>query len=72
MATKTSAYERELVREIRKTPEEYLPHLLQIVRLFRESVALKPAVTSVRQGWKEVLAHETYPISDLWKDIETK
>ncbi len=32
----------KLLLEIQQTPEEYLPNLLQIVRLFRESVTLKP------------------------------
>jgi hypothetical protein len=31
-----------LILEIQQTPEEYLPNLLQIVRLFRESVTMKP------------------------------
>jgi hypothetical protein len=32
----------KLLLEIQQTPEEYLPNLLQIVRLFRESVTMKP------------------------------
>lgn len=32
----------KLILEIQQTPEEYLPNLLQIVRLFRESVSMKP------------------------------
>jgi hypothetical protein len=32
----------KLIIEIQQTPAEYLPNLLQIVRLFRESVTLKP------------------------------
>jgi len=47
-------------------PGEYLPNLLQIVRLFRESVMLKPAVDSFSQGWKEAMAGETRPVSELW------
>lgn len=31
----------KLILEIQQTPEEYLPNLLQIVRLFRESVTMK-------------------------------
>ena len=53
-------------------PKEYLPNLLQIVRLFRESVALKPAEASFRQGWKEAQAGETRPISELWEGIDAK
>jgi len=53
-------------------PEEYLPNLLQIIRLFRESVALKPAETSFRKGWREALAGETMPVSELWEGIDTE
>jgi hypothetical protein len=72
MSAKVSAYEKQLVREIKQTPEEYLPNLLEIVRLFRESVALKPAEASFRQGWKEALAGETRPISELWKGVDAE
>jgi hypothetical protein len=43
MATQVSTYAEQLVREINEMPEEYLPILLGIVRLFRESVTLKLA-----------------------------
>lgn len=33
----------ELLREIEQTPREHLPNLLEIIRLFRESVTMKPA-----------------------------
>ena len=69
MATQVSAYAEQLVREINGMPEEYLPILLEIVRLFREGVTLKPAEASFRQGWKEALAGETKPVSELWKGI---
>lgn len=69
MPVKSSACEQQLLREIKRTPKEYLPSLLVIVRAFRESVALKPAEASFRQGWKEMLAGETRPISELWDGI---
>lgn len=72
MPTKISIYEEQLIREIKDTPEEYLPNLLQIVRLFRESVTLKPAEASFRQGWKEALAGETRPIAELWDGIDAE
>jgi len=65
MRAKLSVYEEQLIQETREMPEEYLPNLIQIVRLFRESVALKPAEVSFRQGWRKALADETTPISDL-------
>ncbi|HJY81838.1 MAG TPA: hypothetical protein VKK81_12245, partial [Candidatus Binatia bacterium] len=72
MPAKLSVYEEQLVREARGMPEEYLPNLIQIVRLFRESVELKPAEASFRQGWKEALAGETKPVAELWKDIDAE
>ncbi|MFQ6116801.1 MAG: hypothetical protein ACE5LQ_00885 [Candidatus Bipolaricaulia bacterium] len=71
MATRAAAME-QLLREIEETPEEYLPILLEIVRLFREGVSLKPAEASFRQGWKEALAGETRPASGLWDDIHAE
>ncbi len=72
MATQVSAYAEQLVREIKEMPEEYLPNLLEIVRLFRESVSLKPAEASFRQGWKETLAGETRQVSELWDGIDAE
>ena len=72
MSAEISIYEKQLFHEIKETPYEYLPKLLQIVRLFRESVALKPAEDSFRQGWKEVMAGETRPVSELWDGIDAE
>ncbi len=72
MRAKLSTYEKQLVHEIKGVPEEYHPNLLQIVRLFRESVELKPAEASFKQGWKEALAGKTKSVADLWKDIDAE
>lgn len=72
MSIELSTYEKQLIKEMRGTPEEYLPNLLQIVRLFRESVALKPAEGSFRQGWQEAQTGQTRPVSELWKNIEAE
>jgi hypothetical protein len=61
---------RTVVEEVEKVPEEYLPFLLDIMRAFRESITLKPAEESFRQGWQEALRGETRPVSELWKDID--
>ncbi len=53
MSAKISVSEEQIVHEIKGVPEEYLPNLLQVVRLFRESIALKPAEASFRKGWEE-------------------
>lgn len=39
----------KLILEIQQTPEEYLPNLLQIVRLFRESVTMKLAQPDISE-----------------------
>lgn len=61
---------RTVVEEVEKIPEEYLPFLLEIMRAFRESIPLKPAEESFRQGWQEALRGEIRPVSELWKDID--
>ena len=70
MAGKISAYQEQFADEIKQIPEEYLPNLVQIVRIFRESVSLRPAEDSFRKGWKEALAGETRPVSELWDGID--
>jgi hypothetical protein len=70
MQTELSVYEEQLIYEIKAMPQEYLPNLLQIVRLFRESVTLQPAEASFRQGWREAMADQTLPVSELWERIE--
>ena len=57
---------------MKEKTQEYLPNLLQIVRLFRESVVLKPAEASFNQGWKEAKAGDTRPVSELWDDIDAE
>jgi len=70
MGGKFSEYQEQFANEIKQIPEEYLPNLVQIVRIFRQSVSLRPAEDSFRQGWKEALAGETRPVSELWDGID--
>lgn len=72
MATDVSIYEEQLACEIRSMPREHLPNLLQIVRLFHESVVLKPAEISFCRGWQEALTGETRPVSELWQGIDAQ
>jgi hypothetical protein len=71
-SSQISVYEKQLVREIRETPAEYWPSLLQLIRLFRESVTLKPAEASFRQGWQEAMAGQTRPLIELWEGIDVE
>lgn len=70
MSSETLVYEEQIAREIHEIPREYWPNLLQIVRLFRESVALKPAEASLRQGWQEAITGQTHPVSELWESVD--
>ncbi len=42
----------DLLREIQQTPEEYWPNLLQMIRLFRETVTIKPTSSD---AWKKAM-----------------
>lgn len=72
MSGQISTYEKQIIYEIKETPQEYWPNLLQLIRLFRESVALKPAEASFRQGWEEAVTGQSRPISELWEDIDAE
>ena len=62
----------QTVQEVRQVPQEHLPSLLQIIRLFRESVTLKTAEDSFEQGWNDVMTGNTIPISQLWDGIDVE
>jgi len=64
--------EEQIIREIHSIPNEYWPNLLEIVRLFRESVTLKPAQLSFRKGWQEAMSGQTRPVSELWDGIDAE
>lgn len=72
MSGQISTYEKQIIYEIKETPQEYWPNLLQLIRLFRESVTLKPAEASFRQGWEEAVTGQNRPISELWEDIDAE
>ncbi len=70
MTTYQATYTERIKQEIEETPDEYLPLLLEMIHLFRQSITLKPAEESFRQGWQEFLKGETLPISELWNGID--
>lgn len=72
MIKQITPYKDRLFAEIEATPDEYLPALLNIVRLYRQSVSLNPADVSFAQGWQEALNEETFPLSTLWVDIDAE
>jgi hypothetical protein len=72
MTTTTTPYRDQVLAELDSLPDEYLPFVLQLMRTFRESVMLKPAAASFRQGWHEAQQGNTYPATTLWDDIDVE
>jgi hypothetical protein len=72
MTTTTKISRDKVLAEIDALPEEYLPFLLQMMRAFRESVTLKPAGESFRQGWCEAQRRLTYPVEELWDGVDAQ
>jgi hypothetical protein len=62
----------KVLEEIDALPAEYLPFLLQMMRAFRESVTLKSAAESFRQGWCETQSGMISPVEDLWDGIDAQ
>jgi hypothetical protein len=62
----------QLQEEIGHIPAEHLPNLLRIVRAFRESVTLSPAINSFQQGWQEAITENTQPVATLWDGIDAE
>ncbi len=72
MSTAASIHMTQINHEIEKIPVEYHPVLLKMVRVFNESIALNPAEISFKQGWKEAMAGDTRPVSELWEGIDAE
>lgn len=68
----TTKYREQVLAELDGLPDEYLPFVLQLMRSFRESIALKPAVASFRQGWHEARQGDTSSVATLWDDIDAE
>ncbi len=65
-----TVYRERVLHEIDALPEEYLPFVLQLVQTFRESIALKEAAASFKQGWHEAQTGHIAPLKDLWDGID--
>jgi len=66
----TTAYRAQVLREVNELPDEYLPYLLQLVQTFRDSVTLKSAAESLKQGWHEAQTQQIMPLDALWDGID--
>lgn len=67
IAQSSTTHRADLLLEIEQTPKEYLPELLQFVRLFRQTVTMKQ--TSLNQ-WENAINEINY--SDTVKQQEKK
>ena len=65
-----SPYYRQVIEEVDEFSLEHLPALLQMMRLLRESLAMKSPAENFRQAWKEARNGETLPLTELWTDID--
>jgi len=65
-------YEEKIIQEVEATPEAHRPALLEIIRLFRQSVTLPAAEVSFREGWHELTLGETKPVYELWEGIDAE
>lgn len=63
-------YLDQIQRELKQTPSEYLPALLNIIHTFRESVPIESAKESFTAGWDDIQNGRYHPISTLWDDID--
>ena len=70
MINSATKYRDQVLAELDTVPDEYLPFVLQMIRSFNDNVLLKPAADSFRQGWQESSNGETYPLADLWSDLD--
>jgi hypothetical protein len=65
-------YRERVLAAIDTLPEEYLPFVLQLVQTLHDTIMLKPAAASLRQGLLEVKQGVTYPIEQLWDGIDAE
>ena len=72
MNTADPAFRNQVLEEIEKIPQEFLPALLKLMRAFREGVTLPNAAESFEQGWREALSGQTHPVSELWEGIDVE
>ncbi|MBE9050854.1 hypothetical protein IQ243_10590 [Nostocales cyanobacterium LEGE 11386] len=64
----------EILQEIQETPQEYWSNLLEIIRVFRKSVTIKPELLShfQQEDWnrqnQEILNHQHQALKELTKE----
>lgn len=68
----TTEVRARVLHEVNELPDEYLPYLLQLVQTFRDSITLKPARASFKQGWHEAQTGQVLPVDQLWDGIDAE
>ncbi len=68
--TDTTQLRQQLDAELDDLSPEHLFQVLELARQLRQTDDLKPARECFEQGWKEAMSGETFPIEQLWDDIE--
>lgn len=70
MTTVQSPYYKQVIEELDEFPLEYLPTLLEIMRLVRKNLAVKSPMESFRQAWQEAMNGDTLPLTEMWTGID--
>ncbi len=72
MPSTSTPYRRQIEEEMEKIPLEFLPSLLKLLTIFRETVTLPRAEDTFREAWKEAMLDQVHPVSELWKGIDAE
>lgn len=62
----------EIVNEINNFPEEYLPSLISILKIFKDSLTIKSPEESLKQALIELSEWKTQSIENLWDGIDAQ
>lgn len=68
----TTLYRKQIIAEINDLPDEYLLFFINILHNFRETLLPASAELSLKQGLLEALHGQTYPIDELWDDLDVE
>lgn len=70
MSSANIPFRRQIDEEVEKIPVEFLPSLLKMLQVFRETVSLPGAEDTVRAAWKEAQSGQVHPVSELWTGLD--
>ena len=70
MISNTNTLYTQAINEIESFPVEYIPNLLKIIKLYKDSLINIDQKKSFATAWKESQEGMTLPLESLWEDIE--